>query len=144
MLLAFPVLLGAAIMQTLSLENAREVQISALQVESQYLYVLDLLQESIAITESSSLTDESKCLSLEYVNNCFLAHFQPFIESSRSQCKKEDGDIAEDAILRRFMNAKIFVKYEKSKEKKKFLKRQFDEVEENLQQHEGPWSMDKE
>lgn len=113
LLSSFPLLCFAALFQTLSLENAREAQISSLQVESQYLYVLDLLQESIAIIESFDLTENKIGLSLEYVNNCFLAHFQPFIENCSSPSNEQGETVeSEGESCRRFLQAKIFYEYQ--------------------------------
>lgn len=80
-------------------------------------------------------------LCLEYVNNCFLAHFKPFIENCRAPSNEQGNDEKSTGdTLQSFMQTKIFVEYQTSKAKQEFLKKQFDEEDEKCQ-HEDLWRM---
>ena len=108
-------------------------------MESEFHYVLDLLQESIAIVDGSMLEDSKGGKAFEYVNNCFLAHFQPIIEhcahtaneSSEGSPQRVNERTNEPIIMEedhqknnveqnaectpllKFINAKIFVEFDK-------------------------------
>lgn len=70
--LTFPMLIFSSVTMQLQVEHSRKSFVGRVEAEYQFSYVLDLLQESIAIIDTSKL---NKGNALEYVNDCFLASF---------------------------------------------------------------------
>lgn len=98
-LLCFPMLMLTAMLMMKGAEDQWRVQIDKIHMENEFHYVLDLLQESIAIVDDSKLND-TKEKAFEYVNNCFLANFKNIIEecANNSSPHYRFGDKQDDEI----------------------------------------------
>ena len=109
MLAFFPLLMLVAMILQKNAEEQWRGHLDKIQLENEFHYVLDLLQESIAIIDDSKTSGSKK--NFEYVNNCFLKHFKNIIEdcsSNEIMTNQSKTDKSEEGLQQPAKKIEIF------------------------------------